>query len=211
MHLGLCLPRTHTSLPCPSPTSGKWEEAFILWSDKWPVQFSHSVVSNSVTHGLQHAMPPCPSPTPGAYSNSCPLSRWCHPIISSSVVPFSSHLHSFQHQGLFKWVGSSHQVAKLLEFQLQHQSFQRIFRIDFLQDGLLGSPHSPRDSQNKWWLQANPRLKRSLAFHLPARFLRHVWDTGQLCCVNSGYQALAVKVVRFSKLNYRHQLNLHFR
>ena len=52
-----------------------------------------------------------------------------------------------QHQGLFQWVSSSHQVAKVLEFQLQHQSFQWIFRIDFLYDGLVGSPCSPRDSQ----------------------------------------------------------------
>ena len=52
-----------------------------------------------------------------------------------------------QHQGIFKWVSSSHQVAKVLEFQLQHQSFQWIFRTDFLYNGLVGSPHSPRDSQ----------------------------------------------------------------
>ena len=55
------------------------------------VQFSRSVVSDSLQpHGLQHARPPCPSPIPRVYSNSCPLSRWCHPAISSSVVPFSS-------------------------------------------------------------------------------------------------------------------------
>ena len=61
------------------------------------VQFSHSVMSNSLPlHGLQHSRPPCPSPTPGVYSNSCPLSRWCHPTISSSVVLFSSHLQSFR-------------------------------------------------------------------------------------------------------------------
>ena len=60
------------------------------------VQFSHSVVSDSWRpHGLQHARLPCPSPTPRAYSNSCPLSRWCHPTISSSIGPFSSHLQSF--------------------------------------------------------------------------------------------------------------------
>ena len=60
------------------------------------VQFSRSVMSDSLRpHGLQHARPPCPSPTPRVYSNSCPLSRWCHPAISSSVVPFSSHLQSF--------------------------------------------------------------------------------------------------------------------
>ena len=60
------------------------------------VQFSHSVVSNSLRpHGLQHSRLPCPSPTPEACSNSCPLSRWCHPTISSSVIPFPSCLQSF--------------------------------------------------------------------------------------------------------------------
>ena len=55
------------------------------------VQFSHSVVSNSLRpHELQHARPPCPSPTPGVHSNSRPSSQWCHPAISSSVIPFSS-------------------------------------------------------------------------------------------------------------------------
>ena len=64
------------------------------------VQFSHSVVSDSTKpHGLQHARPPCPSPTPGAYSNSCPSSWWCHPTISSSVVPFCSCLQSFTASG----------------------------------------------------------------------------------------------------------------
>ena len=60
------------------------------------VQFSCSVVSSSLwPHGPQHARPPCPSPTPRVYPNSFPLSRWCHPIVSSSVIPFSSHLQSF--------------------------------------------------------------------------------------------------------------------
>ena len=60
------------------------------------VQFSHSVVADSLRpHGLLHARPPCPSPTSRVYSNSCPLSRWCHPTISSSVIPFSSWLQSF--------------------------------------------------------------------------------------------------------------------
>jgi len=66
------------------------------------VQFSRSVVSDSLRpHGLQHSRLPCPSPTPGVYSNSCPLSRWCHPPISSSVIPFSSHLQSFPASGSF--------------------------------------------------------------------------------------------------------------
>ena len=60
------------------------------------VQFSHSVLSDSLwPHGLQHGRPPCPSPTPRVYPNSCPLSQWCHPTISFSVIPFSSHLQSF--------------------------------------------------------------------------------------------------------------------
>ena len=66
------------------------------------VQFSHSVMSDSLQpHGLQHTRLPCPAPTPGVYSNSCPLSRWCHPTISSSAVPFSSHLQSFPASGSF--------------------------------------------------------------------------------------------------------------
>ena len=76
------------------------------------VQFSHSVMSDSLwPHESQHARPPCPSPTPGVYSNPCPSSWWCHPTISSSVVPFSS-----QHQGLFQWVNSSHEVSKCWSF-----------------------------------------------------------------------------------------------
>ena len=67
------------------------------------VQLSHSVVSDSLwPHGLQHTRLPCPSPTPGVYSNSCPLSQWCHPIISSSVIPFSSRLQSFPASGSFQ-------------------------------------------------------------------------------------------------------------
>jgi len=66
------------------------------------VQFSHSVMSNSLqSHVLQHARPPCPLSTLGVYSNSCPLSWWCHPTISSSVVPFSSCLQSFPASGSF--------------------------------------------------------------------------------------------------------------
>ena len=68
----------------------------FLSTDTFSVQFSHLVVSNSLwPHGLQHARLPCPSSTPGACSNSCPLSQWCHQAISSSVIPFSSHLQSF--------------------------------------------------------------------------------------------------------------------
>ena len=67
------------------------------------VQFSHSVVSDSLRlHEPQHARPPCPSPTPGVNPNPCPLSRWCHPTISSSVVPFCSYPQSFPTSGSFQ-------------------------------------------------------------------------------------------------------------
>ena len=95
--------------------------------------FSCSVMSNYLQpHGLQHTRLLCPSQSPGAHSNSCSLSRWCHPTTLSSVVPFSSAFHLSQHQGLFQWVGSLHQLTKVLELQLQYQSFQCIFRTDFL-------------------------------------------------------------------------------
>ena len=66
------------------------------------IQFSRSIVSDSLRpHGPQHARPPCPSPTPGVYPNSCPLVWWCHPTISSSIVPFSSCLQSFPASGFY--------------------------------------------------------------------------------------------------------------
>ena len=92
---------------------------------KESVQFNHSVVSNSFRpHGLQHARPPYPSPTHGVYSNSCSLRQWCHPTIWSSVVCFSSHLQSFPALGSFQMCQFFASVAKVLEFQFQHQSFQ---------------------------------------------------------------------------------------
>ena len=95
--------------------------------------FSHSLVSDALqNHALQHTRLPCPSPTPGVYSNSCPLSCWCHPTISSSVVPFSSRLQSFPVSGSFTVSQFFTSGGQILEFQLQHQSFQWIFRTDFL-------------------------------------------------------------------------------
>ena len=87
------------------------------------VQFSHSVVSDSLwPHELQHARPPCPSPTPRVHSDSCPSSQWCHPAISSSVVPFSSYLQSlpasesFPMSQLFTWSGQSTGISALASF-----------------------------------------------------------------------------------------------
>ena len=111
-------------------------------------QISCSVMSDSLRpHESQQVRPPGPSPTPGVHSDSRPSSQDAiqpsHPLSSSSPpVPNPS-----QHQSLFQWVNSSHEVAKVVEFQLQHQSFQRKPRADLLQNGLVGCPCSPRDSQ----------------------------------------------------------------
>ena len=105
----------------------------IIWkaffTTIWPqitlnfLQFSRSVVSDSLRpHESQHARPPCPSPTPGVHSDSCPSSQWCHPAISSSVVPFSSCPQSLPAPGsfpmsqLFAWGGQSTGVSALASF-----------------------------------------------------------------------------------------------
>ena len=112
------------------------------------IQFSHSVVSDSLwPHGLQHTRLPCPSQLLKlAQTHVFWVSdaiQPSHPLPSPSTPAFNLSLH----QGLFQWVSSSYQVAKVLELQFQHQSFQWIFRTDFLYDGLVWTPCSPRDSQ----------------------------------------------------------------
>ena len=101
------------------------------------VQFTRSVVSDSLwPHGLQHTRPPSPSPTPRVYSDSCPSSRWCHPTISSSVVPFFSCLQSFPASGSFQmsqfFTSSGQRIAVSASNWMNDQSFQLIFRTDFL-------------------------------------------------------------------------------
>ena len=97
----------------------KWQQCKGLVTLFSSVQLSRSVVSNSLwPHEWQHARPPCSSSTPGVHSNSCPSSHWCHSAISSSVAPPPFAFNHSQHQGLFQWDGSSHQVAKVLELQL---------------------------------------------------------------------------------------------
>ena len=130
-------------LPCTASISPTSELLQFSW-----VQFSHSVMSDSLRpHESQHARLPCPSPTPGVHSDSCPSSQWCNPAISSSVVPFSScpqslpASESFPKSQLFAWGGQSTGVSAL------EHSFQRNPRTDLLQNGLVGSPCSPRDSQ----------------------------------------------------------------
>ena len=113
------------------------------------VQFSHSVVSNCLQpHESQHARSPCPSPTPGVHSDSRPLSRWCHPAILSSAVPFSScppippRIRVFSNESTLRMRWPNYWSSSFSIY-----SFQRTPRADLLQNGLVGSPCSPWDSQ----------------------------------------------------------------
>ena len=143
------------------------------------VQFSCSVVSDSLQpHESQHARLLCPSPTPGVHSDSRPLSQWCHPAISSSVVPFSScpqslpASESFPMSQLFAWGGQSTGVSALASF-LPKKSW-----ADLLQNGLVGSPCSPRDPQES---SPTPQFKRinSLALSFLHSLVVVQYVTGQ--------------------------------
>ena len=112
------------------------------------VQFSRSVVSDSLRpHESQHARPSCPSPTPGVHSNSCPSSWWCHPVISSSVIPFSSCPQSLSASGsfprsqLFAWGGQNIGISALASvLPMNTQAWSAL-------EWTVGPPCSPRDSQ----------------------------------------------------------------
>ena len=147
-------------------------------------QFSSSqsfVMSNSMrAHELQHARLPCSSATSEACSNSHPLSPRYHPTISSSVVSFSSCLQRFPASGSFpvsQFFASGGQSIEV-ELQLQYQSFQWIFRTDFLQDGLVGSPCSPRDSQESSpvpWFKSINSLVLSLLYGPTLTSIHDYW------------------------------------
>ena len=113
------------------------------------VQFnSAQFVSDSLwPHGMQHTRSPCPSPTPGTCSNACLLSQWCHPTISSSVIPFFFCLQFFLASGSFQMTQLFVSGAQSIEPSASTSVLPKTFRADFLQDGLVGSPCSPRDSQ----------------------------------------------------------------
>ena len=118
---------------------------FLLFSS---VQFSHSVESNFLQpHGLQCARHPCLSPTPGVDSNSCPLSRWCHPTISCSVIPFSSCLKSFPASGYFPvsqfFPSGGQRIGVSASASVLAMKIQNWFPLD----RLVWSPCSPRDSR----------------------------------------------------------------
>ena len=104
-------------------------------------------------HGLQHARLFCPPRSPRLCSNSWPFNRWCHPTISSSAAP-SSLFSLSQDHGLFQWVGSSHQVPKVLELQIQYQSFNEYsgfisFRIGWFDFAVQGTLKSPLQHKSK--------------------------------------------------------------
>ena len=129
------------------------------------VQFSCSVVSDSLrSHRLQYARLPCTSPTPGPYSNSCPSGRWCYPTISSSV-PFSSRLQSFPASGSFQmsqfFASGGQSIGVSASASVLPMNIQDWFPLD----GLVGSPCSPRDSQES---SSTPQFKsiNSLALGL---------------------------------------------
>ena len=126
-----------------------------MYENVQSVQFSHSVESDSLQpHRLQDTRLSCPSPTPRASLNSCPSSCWC-------FVPCRPLL--LQHQGLFKWVSYSHQVAKVLEFQIQYLSFHEYsglisIRMDWLGWTLLYIP-----SQKMWTWDVAKETKKPVS------------------------------------------------
>ena len=114
-------------------------EALHMWTNS--VKFSHSVVSDSLrAHEPQHTRPPCPSPTPGVYPHPCPSSRWSHPTISCSVVPFSSCPQSFPASGCLKMSALRIRWPKYWSFSFSispSNEYSRLisFKIDWLQNG----------------------------------------------------------------------------
>ena len=109
--------------------------ANLLVTDRslYMLLFSRPVLSDSLQpQGLQDTRPPWPSPSPEVCLSSSPLHQWCHLAISSSDPSSPPALNLSQNQGLFQWVGCSHQVTKILAPQFQHLTFQWVFRIDFL-------------------------------------------------------------------------------
>ena len=124
-------------------------------------------------HGLQHARPPCSLPTPGVYSNSCPLSRWCHPTISSSAVPFSSHLQSFPASGFFQmnqlFASGGQSIGVSASASVLSTNIQDWFPLGWI----VGSPCSPRDSQD---FPGGPVIKTP-CFHCRGMGLISGWGT----------------------------------
>jgi len=126
-------------------------------------------------HGLQHDKISCPSPTPRVCSKSCPSSWWCSPTISSSVAPFSSCLQYLPASGSFQMSQFFASGGQSLEFQLQRQSFQWIFKTDFLYDWPVRPPCSPRDSQGSSSVSQFERINSLALSFLCSPTLTSTW------------------------------------
>ena len=159
------------------------------------VQFSHSVMSNSLRpHGLQHARPPCPSPTPGVHPNSSPLSQWCHPTISSSVIPFSSCLQSFPASGSFQmrqlFASGGQSMGVSASVSVLPRNIQGHFPL-----GLLGwSPCSRlRDSQDSSpasQFESISSLALCLLYGPALTSIHDYWEDHNLDCTNLCWRGL---------------------
>ena len=151
------------------------------------IQFSCSAVSDSLRpHGLQHARLPCPSPIPGAFSHSCPLSWWCHPTISSSVVPFFSHLQSFPASGCFPmsvlhmavtdkdWV-FLHMEASVNDFQIQMsgKKKQTGFSVFFQYQGQLFPNNLGGKKRIRGWVPMSLNCCQSCPRELTGVYMGH--------------------------------------
>ena len=138
-----------------------WDINFFssLWNQ---THFSHSVLSNSLwPHGLKHIRRPCPSPTPRACTNSCPSSPWCHPTISSSVVPFSSCLQSFRASGCFPMIqfftSGSQSIAVSASASVLPMNIQDWFRLGWT--GWISLQSKGLSSLLQWTLSHEEKVK----------------------------------------------------
>ena len=145
-------------------------------------------------HRLQHARLPCLSLSPGICSNSCPMSQWCHPTTLSSATPFSSCPQSFPASGSFP--------MKVSEFQLQHQSFQWVFRVGFLKDWLVWSPCSPRDSKESSPVQFKSisSLALSLLYGPTLTSICDYWNTILLILHSLSYIITCKTIFAYGKI-----------
>ena len=128
-------------------------------------------------HGLQHTRPPCPSPTPRVYSNSCPLSQWCHPPISSSVIPFSSHLQSFPASGSFPmsqfFASSAQSIEVSASASVLPMNIQDWFPLGWT--GLISSPSDSQESSPKSQFKSINSLVLSFLYSLTLTCIHDYW------------------------------------
>ena len=127
--------------------------------------YIYTVVFQALSHVwlfmMQRTRLPCPQLSPRICSYSCPLSQWCYLTISSSSTPFPFAFNHSQYQGLFQWVGCMHQVAKVLELHLQHQTLQWKFRVLYIYIYIW-----KWKSLSHVWLFGNPWTTQSMELYM---------------------------------------------